>query len=289
MVTGNGNQGVHLIYGLQIIQQSSLQYIIMKLSMTSNTVSEKESNIHVLEQIRTVEGWLTNNEALLLFQIAKHLQSEGQIVEIGSWKGKSTIVLALGHMQSGKRGYVWSVDPHQGSITLGKKHQGNTFKEFETNILDAHVQNYVKAIVSTSANAANRWKKPIRLLFIDGLHDYQHVAADIAYWSSWVVTDGVIVFHDAFCGEKGVWDAVRLHILTRKDIVDIGTVSSILFVVLGKKTLKSRLRIVFKTILLYIANYLHNLRVPWILKLIIIHRIIRVLLVTAFTKKVYAT
>jgi len=48
-----------------------------------------------IEQIklltRNVDGFLDEKEGILLYNLAKNCTGKGVIVEIGSWKGKSTI------------------------------------------------------------------------------------------------------------------------------------------------------------------------------------------------------
>jgi predicted O-methyltransferase YrrM len=245
------------------------------------------NNASVLTITRPIEGWLTDSETLLLYHLARTLSSEGHIVEIGSWKGKSTIALALGLIHSAKSGVVWAVDPHQGIIQTNKQKQESTYKAFIKNVQKAQVEQKVRPIIDTSAGAAKRWKKSIRLLFIDGLHDYEHVQADIAYWSSWVVNNGVIAFHDAFCAEKDVWDAIRNYMFHRSDIIDIGTASSILYIQFGKKTLKTQIKVFIKKLLITLANEIHMWHIPWSIKVIIIHRVIRMLLWNNYLSMIY--
>ena len=53
-----------------------------------------------LDEIRKLaeqaEGFLTDKEGELLYQLAKSCTGRGVIVEIGSWKGRSTIWLGHG-------------------------------------------------------------------------------------------------------------------------------------------------------------------------------------------------
>lgn len=46
--------------------------------------------------VERVDGWLTHGEGGLLYNLAKNCKGNGVIVEIGSWKGKSTIWLGAG-------------------------------------------------------------------------------------------------------------------------------------------------------------------------------------------------
>ena len=65
----------------------------------------------VIAQIKSIDGFLTESEARCLYLLAQ--SCGGTIVEIGSWKGKSTVCLALGS-KAGDKGKVFAIDPHQG-------------------------------------------------------------------------------------------------------------------------------------------------------------------------------
>lgn len=67
----------------------------------------------VQNAIEDVEGWLTDSEARYLYSLACCGPGDGAIVEIGSWKGKSTIVLAMGTEAAGRE-KVYAVDNHKG-------------------------------------------------------------------------------------------------------------------------------------------------------------------------------
>jgi methyltransferase family protein len=41
-----------------------------------------------------------------------------------------------------------------------------------------------------------RWEAPVALLFIDALHDYEHVRADFEHYAPSVVASGLVAFHD---------------------------------------------------------------------------------------------
>ncbi|MFU2158721.1 MAG: hypothetical protein ACPLKS_06895 [Caldisericum exile] len=42
---------------------------------------------------QSIEGWLSPTEGILLFNLAKSCEGKGYIVEIGSWKVRSTVWL----------------------------------------------------------------------------------------------------------------------------------------------------------------------------------------------------
>jgi predicted O-methyltransferase YrrM len=238
--------------------------------------------------IVNVEGWLSTHEALLLFFLAELAPASGEIVEIGSWKGKSTICLAEGLRRSGNAGRIHAIDPHQGVITAGKKKQfSQTYTEFLKNIKANGVSNLVVPIRKTSVAAAKEWKKPIRLLFIDGLHDYNHANEDYRLWSPFVTKNGIIAFHDGFCGENGIYRVIKEQVLERNDIKNMGTVGSIFFVKIGESSLPDKLIVAIKKTIVLLANGIYRKKLPQQLKELLIHKLLRLGLVTPYTLAVY--
>ena len=59
-------------------------------------------------EIQTTEGLISEAEAKRLYELAQNCG--GTIVEIGSWKGKSTVCLALGSKVR-RKGKVFAIDP----------------------------------------------------------------------------------------------------------------------------------------------------------------------------------
>jgi predicted O-methyltransferase YrrM len=141
-------------------------------------------------------GWMNDAEGFLLYQLARKCSGRGAIVEIGSWKGRSTIWLGHGS-RDGCGIRIHAVDPHTGS----PEHQRDasqvwTFDEFQQNILAAGVDDVVVPHVDFSVNAARNFHEPIEFIFIDGLHDYDSVKADFEAWFPKVIEGGVMAFHD---------------------------------------------------------------------------------------------
>ena len=143
---------------------------------------------------RPQDALLNGDEVDLLFTLAKEGGGEGVIVEIGAYKGGSTILLALGS-KCVNREKVYSVDPHTPyNIAVASPRSLDTFQK---NIGEAGVEDWVIPIFKTSEDAHRGWDKPIRLLFIDGDHRYEYVRNDFLWWEPWLVPEGVIAFHDS--------------------------------------------------------------------------------------------
>src|SRR6266516_2965864 len=99
-------------------------------------------------------GWMNDAEGLLLYQLARKCSGKGVIVEIGLWKGRSTIWLGHG-LRDGCWVKIYVVDSHTGSLEHYR--DANcvwTFDEFQQNIRDAGVDDVVVLHVDFSINAA---------------------------------------------------------------------------------------------------------------------------------------
>jgi predicted O-methyltransferase YrrM len=249
----------------------------------NKNISKKD----LLDKVRQTEGWLSDHEALLLYNIAKLSDSDADLVEIGSWKGKSTICLGYGLNSSGKAGSIWAVDPHEGKLKAADRKAGSTLAEFRENIRSNGLNSRVREVVKTSADAAKDWHKSVKILFIDGIHDYPNTSTDIKSWQKFVLPGGVTAFHDAFCGEAGVWKAVSQYFLTGQDLIDIGTVSSILYGIKGHPNFLQSVTVNFKISLIRFAVILNGSWLPYNLKMFIIHKCIRIFLLNKYSMAVY--
>ncbi|MBL7160309.1 MAG: class I SAM-dependent methyltransferase [Candidatus Aenigmarchaeota archaeon] len=182
----------------------------------------------VMKIADSIEGWLSPNEKTFLYNVAKNCSGKGVIVEIGSWKGKSTVLLAKGS-EAGKRIAVHSIDPHTGSPEHIKRYgKVNTFNEFNRNIKKAGVASIVKPLRKTSEHAHDNWKHPIELLWVDGSHEYDMVLLDFQLWEPNLVSGGVIAFHDTTLHE-GTRKFIQNNFFQSKNFTGIRLLDSIIY------------------------------------------------------------
>jgi len=147
---------------------------------------------------KNVGGWLTEVEGLFLYNTAKKLKNDQAIVEVGSWKGRSTICLGSGS-RDGNKVKIFAIDPHIGSPRYQKKFgEVDTFKKFQQNILEAGVTEYVEPIRDTSKTVAKNFDRKIYFVFIDGAHRYSLVKLDFTLWFPKVMNGGILAFHDSW-------------------------------------------------------------------------------------------
>lgn len=143
----------------------------------------------------TIDGKITDSECMVLYDLAQKAFN-GCIVEIGSYKGKSTVALGLGTM-SGNNVDIFAVDPHQQFIGLsGSYYSPADRTEFLRNILRAGCTEMINLINLPSSTVASVWNRKVSLLWIDGDHRMQSVLSDLYSWYPHVRKGGIVLMHD---------------------------------------------------------------------------------------------
>lgn len=158
---------------------------------------------HYRRLSRPVDGWLTRREEAILFRLARGIGPEHCIVELGSWLGRSTILLA-GGSRTGKSTRVFAVDHFRalgGAKEFLEKHAGDLARDywgqFHSNMHAANVDQLVHAIRGDTAEAAVNWNgPPVGLLFVDADHSYSGVRRDWEHWHGRLARGGIVAFHD---------------------------------------------------------------------------------------------
>jgi predicted O-methyltransferase YrrM len=141
-------------------------------------------NDDLWETVKHIEGWLTRLEAEQLYRLCN-----GTWCEIGSWKGRSTVVLAAKHA-----GYA--IDWFKGNIETRGVH---TYKEFKHNIEGLKVT----VIPERMEQAAGKIIEPLQLLFLDGEHTYTATEQAFKLYEPLVEKGGYIILHDVWGYEGG--------------------------------------------------------------------------------------
>ncbi len=143
--------------------------------------------------LQDVEGWLTENEAWALFQ---HAQSVGGdrptplLVDLGSYLGRSAIVMGLGAKARGA-GRVVTVDPQP----------PEQFEKLRANLRGKAVDDVVEAWSVGSAQASDRVDPAtVDLLFLDGDHTYDGAMRDVIAWRPKLTEGAIVGINDPFWG-----------------------------------------------------------------------------------------
>ncbi|MFO1077558.1 MAG: class I SAM-dependent methyltransferase [Planctomycetota bacterium] len=153
----------------------------------------------------SVDGWLTVDEAIELFERARSLPHERPVcVEIGSWQGKSSICLGKGLAYKAHPRLV-CIDPFDASGDAASTAAYNGRAEglaaplraaFEHNITSAGVRGLVDIRAGLSHDHAAAFQDPIDLLFLDGDHSYDAIRRDYLDWGPKVRRGGYLCLHD---------------------------------------------------------------------------------------------
>jgi predicted O-methyltransferase YrrM len=162
-------------------------------------IMSEESDLidRLVKFIMEIEGQISQEEARTLMTLARESAPDSAILEIGSFRGRSTIALAAGAMMS-NRNRVYAVDPHDhfrgvlGGL-FGPSDQAELYK----NICASGLGEIIAVVSLPSTNAASGWPgDKIGLLWLDGDHRYSSVRADFDAWEPYVLKGGIIAFHD---------------------------------------------------------------------------------------------
>ena len=124
-----------------------------------------------------IQGWMGDEEKNWLYEIAQTMTS---IIEIGSWKGRSTHALL-----SGCPGPVFAVDHFKGNPdelegAHAEAKTGDIFSQFWANV--GTFKNLVVFRMPSVVAAQYFAPASVDMVFIDGCHMIEEVRADLAAW-----------------------------------------------------------------------------------------------------------
>jgi hypothetical protein len=173
----------------------------------------------LLRLVDGVPGMSDNDKIAAMIEVARHLP-DGDIVEIGSWWGRSAALLTL-LSRHHDRGSVLCVDPWradalpQGVAVLDRASAAmdldDALRIFETNLAPIGLGrvNYIRAPsteavtrygpgleVESEALGRTTYLGRIALLHIDGNHALERVTEDCDCWTPHMTPGGWVVFDD---------------------------------------------------------------------------------------------
>jgi hypothetical protein len=142
-----------------------------------------------------VQGWNGNHPSLTRLASAANA-GDTVIIDVGVWKGQSTITLANAMKRSGVDGCVIAIDTFLGSsehwsgaLPLFSRVNGipDLYTSFLSNVYQAGLTGYVVPMPQTSSVAASvleRSRITASVVHIDAAHGYDDVMHDAAaYWN----------------------------------------------------------------------------------------------------------
>jgi predicted O-methyltransferase YrrM len=168
--------------------------------------------------IEPVGGWLTRDQARVLFDEVRALPRGSTVVEVGSHQGRSTLALALARPDV----TVVAIDPFEAG---GKFGGPATRQAFEDNLTRPRVRERVEHVDERSSRVLDTWRRPVDLVFVDGKHDVVSSLRDLQ-WGDRLPPGGRLLVHDAF-SSVGVTAAVLLHAMSSPRLRYAGRVGSL--------------------------------------------------------------
>jgi predicted O-methyltransferase YrrM len=183
-----------------------------------------------------IPGWLTDGQAALLHEQASSLPAGSTAVEIGSHRGRSTVVLAAALQERG--GHLVAIDPFvEGRLFGGSR----TRDDFERSVATAGVGDAVELVQEYSTRARTSWTRNFDLLYIDGKHDYWTLSDDLQ-WRVHLPDGAPVLVHDCF-SSIGVTLGILRHVLPAGNLRYERRVGSLALFRTGRPTGRDRLGI----------------------------------------------
>jgi predicted O-methyltransferase YrrM len=176
---------------------------------TTATAQTPEQRERLFRLAENVVGFMPADEGRALYAAALRFLGGGTGVEIGTYCGKSTVLLGAAAHRT--HSVLYTIDHHHGSeehqagweyhdSTMVDPHTGlfDTLPTFRRTLDAMALPDNVIAVVGRSAVVARDWRTPLRLLFIDGGHTDEAAQRDFDGWAKWVSRGGGLVIHDVF-------------------------------------------------------------------------------------------
>ncbi len=160
------------------------------------------------EVVKDWQGWLRESQGKALWNAGRMVAIGGLIVEIGSFQGKSTALLARSS-RDGVR--VAAIDRGIGEWE-GLAEDGQRDNDaFNANLTSAGIADRVDHVREFSSLAGPQVEGSIDFLYIDGARGYGPASDDLIRWGSRVVPSGRMYVHDVF-NSTWVTAAVLRHL-----------------------------------------------------------------------------
>lgn len=154
------------------------------------------------------EDWFDYQD--LYTEMVNKFSDGSNFVEVGSWKGRSSVYMAVEIINSNKNIKFDCVDVWE-YVDTQKDIPAGSFDELYFNFLKniRPVKYFINPIKMTSELASSLYdNNSLDFIFIDAAHDYDNVLNDIKNWLPKLKSGGCIAGHDYFTSE-GIRKAVK--------------------------------------------------------------------------------
>lgn len=133
-----------------------------------------------------IPGWLRREDALKLYEIAYF--ADGHILELGTYQGLSTAILAQAVQDAGEGRTITSIEHDPAAMAEAERHLADNGVKAVVQLICAEAVSYCRELI------ANR--HTFALVFVDHSHTYQAVSEICRLLPLLVPSGGFCLFHD---------------------------------------------------------------------------------------------
>ena len=166
-------------------------------------------DLAILENMaHKIPGMSNPPDLKILSALCFYQTQVGDVVEIGSWQGRSTVFLKYA-TDSSNNGQFFAIDNFKGNIGFEKEYMvgasdlSDLKSNFLLNMRNAGIKD-ISLLDMKSEEAVLSLKKQIRFLFIDGDHSPEGVMQDVKLFYPHLVESAIVVFDDFAAHVPGV-------------------------------------------------------------------------------------
>jgi hypothetical protein len=145
---------------------------------------DADAQRRAVESVEPLPGWLLDDDAMKLYELAH--DADGPVLEIGTYRGKSAILMATALRDAGRPGLIVSLDVDREGLDAA--HAEATARGLADRI----------AFVHATAEVLFRSRPAFApaVVFLDGDHSRRGVARDLRALEPRVPRGGILLFHD---------------------------------------------------------------------------------------------
>lgn len=163
--------------------------------------------------INSIDGLLIKGQEKWLFEKVRSLKDDSKIIEIGAYKGKSTVSMGLACKNTKK--VIYSIDTWDGNETdFGER---DFYNIWQKNISESSISRHVIPLKGKSHEQLQKIQdNSIDFVFIDGSHQFLDVMQDFLICFNKAKIGAQIAFHDVvetWQGPYDLWHMIAKHIL----------------------------------------------------------------------------
>ena len=153
---------------------------------------------HLWRQAQGIPGHVTKNEGLLLYLFGAQQCSEGHIVEVGSFHGRSSLVLGCGMLKQRQRnGKLVCIDNFVKQSSRSFPHAINPKQALLENIIKFGLTDIFYLYEADSVEALESMKaESCGLVFIDSDHNETQISQEFPLAVRALSRRGVVLIHD---------------------------------------------------------------------------------------------